>query len=102
LHLHYFKFTFCFLPELEFRHYIISLNGIARIASLLQNTNLEIVANGLTTLLLLMPDEPAERELICTPEIKQKLNQLAKSDSLRIQNLATLFLQDYYQQAEVI
>lgn len=65
----------------------------------LNSSNVEVIADAMTTLQFLITHET--RDIICNTDTINKLLHIQKSEDPRLKNLATIFLDDYFQREQV-
>ncbi|XP_076165494.1 armadillo repeat-containing protein 7 isoform X1 [Ptiloglossa arizonensis] len=75
--------------------YILRNHGIQLLTSLLFSQDEDIILSTITSLIFLMTSESKGQ---VTTEILERINDLTKHKNNRIQNLATIFLNDHFKE----
>ncbi|CAG8490157.1 2281_t:CDS:2 [Scutellospora calospora] len=77
------------------KEHIINNDGIPLIIQCLYDKNEEIILSAITTLMFL---DSKENEDILSESVKKRLEHLSQFENKRLNNLVTIFLQDYFKQ----
>ncbi|CAG8441035.1 13894_t:CDS:2 [Funneliformis mosseae] len=74
--------------------HIVENDGIPLIIDCLSNENLDTTLSAITVLNFLIT--PTSEQYILTDHVKEQMIKLSHSDNIRVKNLATIFLEDYF------